>query len=62
MPSPVLGSAHHGRYGLIVAGASIRWMDWHSVLPAMSTSLSGDGFLAIVSGHEIAAPWVGGNR
>lgn len=46
------------RYGLIVAGASIHWMDWHTVLPRMATSLCGGGFLAIVSGHEIAAPWV----
>ena len=47
-----------GRYGLIVAGASIHWMDWDTVLPRMPTSLSDGGFLAIVSGHEIAAPWV----
>ena len=47
-----------GRYGLIVAGASIHWMDWHTVLPRMATSLSAGGHLAIVSGHEIAAPWV----
>ena len=47
----------NARYGLIVAGASIHWMDWHTVLPKMATSLSAGGYLAIVSGHEIAAPW-----
>ena len=47
-----------GRYGLIVAGASIHWMDWHTVLPRMAASLSVGGYLAIVSGHEIAAPWI----
>ena len=48
----------NGRYGLIVAGASIHWMDWHTVLPRMATSLVAGGNLAVVSGHEIAAPWV----
>ena len=48
----------NGRYGLVVAGASIHWMDWHTVLPRMASSLCAGGFLAIVSGHEIAAPWV----
>ena len=48
----------NSRYGLIVAGASIHWMDWHAVLPKMATSLSAGGYLAVVSGHEIAAPWV----
>lgn len=46
------------RYSLIVAGASLHWMDWYTVLPRMARSLSGRGFLAVVGGHEIAAPWV----
>ena len=44
-------------YSLIVAGASIHWMDWEAVLPRMAASLSPRGCLAIVGGHEIAAPW-----
>ena len=46
------------RYGLVTAGASIHWMDWQVVLPKVAASLSPRGYLAIVGGHEIAAPWV----
>ncbi|MYK27048.1 MAG: class I SAM-dependent methyltransferase [Dehalococcoidia bacterium] len=46
------------RYALVVAGASIHWMDWHVVLPKLGAALSPRGHLAIVGGHEIAAPWV----
>ena len=56
------------RYSLIVAGASLHWMDWYDVLPRMAGSLSPRSYLAIVGGHEIAAvrgsrrrvlPWPG---
>ena len=46
------------QYSLIVAGASLHWMDWHKVLPRMSRALSRHGYLAIVGGHVISAPWV----
>ena len=46
------------QYSLIVAGASLHWMDWYKVLPRMSRALSSHGYLAIVGGHEIDAPWV----
>ena len=46
------------RYSLIVAGASIHWMDWYTVLPHMARSLLDRGYLAIVGGHEMVAPWI----
>ena len=50
--------AYDTRYSLIVAGASLHWMDWYEVLPRMAGALSDRGYLAIVGGHEIDAPWV----
>lgn len=50
--------AYDTRYSLIVAGASLHWMDWYDVLPRMAGALSDHGYLAIVGGHEIDAPWV----
>ena len=50
--------SYDARYSLIAAGASLHWMDWYAVLPRMAGSLSLRGYLAIVGGHEIAAPWV----
>ena len=49
------------RYSLIVAGASLHWMDWYTVLPRMAGALSGSGYLAIVGGRGIdTAPWADG--
>ena len=47
------------RYGLIVAGASLHWMDWYVVLPKMGRSLRDNAFLAICSGRqeEATIPW-----
>ena len=50
--------AYQARYSLIVAGASLHWTDWHVVLPRMGRSLSRRGFLAIVGGRVITAPWI----
>ena len=48
------------RYSLIVAGASLHWMDWYVVLPRMAEALSDRGCLAIVGGRGMeAAPWIG---
>ena len=38
------------RYGLIVSGASLHWMDWYVVLPKMGRSLPDGAFLAICGG------------
>ena len=47
------------RYSLIVAGASLHWMDWDMVLPKMGRSLRDDAFLAICSrdADEATVPW-----
>ena len=50
--------AYSSRYSLIIAGASLHWMDWYEVLPRMAGALSNRGHLAVVGGHEIDAPWV----
>lgn len=39
-------------YGLIVAGASLHWMDWPIVLPRLAQALAPDSVLALVSGDE----------
>ena len=47
------------RYSLIVAGASLHWLDWYKVIPRMAGALSVRGYLAIVGGRGLAAaPWV----
>ena len=51
--------AYDTRYSLIVAGASLHWMDWYQVIPRFAAALSDRGYLAIVGGRGIAtAPWV----
>ncbi len=53
--------AYDTRYSLIVAGASLHWMDWYEAIPRMARALSRRGYLAIVGGRGIdAAPWVDG--
>ena len=45
------------QYSLIVAGASLHWMDC-KVLPRMSAALSDSGYLAIVGGRGMdTTPW-----
>ena len=52
--------SYETRYSLIIAGASLHWMDWYNVLPRMADSLSQSGYVAVVGGRRIdTAPWVG---
>ena len=45
-------------YGLIVAGASIHWMDLDRVLPKFRAALSAGAFLAVLDGDApIDPPW-----
>jgi trans-aconitate methyltransferase len=45
-------------YALIVAGASLHWMDWTKVFPIFQESLTKNGVLAIVEGDlPFNAPW-----
>jgi SAM-dependent methyltransferase len=47
-----------GPYGLIVAGASIHWMDRDRVLPKFCGALSPGAFLAVLAGDApIDPPW-----
>jgi len=47
-----------GPYGLIVAGASIHWMDRDRVLPKFRGALSPGAFLAVLAGDApIDPPW-----
>ena len=53
--------AYDTRYSLIVAGASLHWMDWYKVLPRMAGALSHRGYLAVVGGRGMdTAPWIDG--
>ena len=38
------------QYGLIMAGASLHWMDWEVVLPKFGRHLAPDGYFAVVNG------------
>ena len=52
------GFAYDTQYSLIVAGASLHWMDWYEVLPRMRGALTDRGYLAIVGGRGMdTAPW-----
>ena len=52
--------AYDSRYGLIVCGASLHWMDWYTVIPRFASALSDRGYLAIVGGRRVDnAPWLG---
>jgi trans-aconitate methyltransferase len=46
------------RYGLIVAGESLHWMDWEVVFVWLPEALVREGVLALLSGREIVdVPW-----
>jgi trans-aconitate methyltransferase len=44
-------------YSLIVAAASLHWMDWHVVLPRFASHLAANGYLAIVEETGPPQPW-----
>jgi SAM-dependent methyltransferase len=58
-----LGSAETGPlrppYGLIVAGASLHWTEWTTVLPRLRAALAPAGHLAIVDLIVASNPWDG---
>lgn len=49
-------------YSLVVAGASLHWMDWGVVLPRLRDALTPRGVLAIVADREAPNPWDAGVR
>lgn len=46
-----------GPYALIVAGASLHWMEWDVAIPRFRTMLTPSGMLVIVEDHEVPNPW-----
>jgi SAM-dependent methyltransferase len=44
-------------YGLIVAGESLHWMDWQTVLPRLREALAPGARLVIVARQEQPSPW-----
>ena len=61
--SPIETAELQPKYGLIVAGASMHWMDWDVVLPKFGRHLAADGVLAIVNGDApVQADWSGQRR
>jgi SAM-dependent methyltransferase len=44
-------------YALVVAGASLHWMDWNIVMPRLADMLTPGGVLAIVGDHTVPPPW-----
>jgi len=49
----------HPPYALIVAGASLHWMDWNIVLPRFARILTPNGVLVIVEEVTAPPPWQG---
>lgn len=47
----------HAPYALIVAAASIHWMDWEGTLPRFAQMLSQAGYLALVEECSPPSPW-----
>lgn len=45
------------RYSLVIAGESLHWMDWPTVLPRFRELLAPRGMLAIVQRSEGPTPW-----
>jgi ubiquinone/menaquinone biosynthesis C-methylase UbiE len=44
-------------YDLVIAGASLHWMEWDIVLPRIDAALSAIGFLCIVEQVQQPVPW-----
>ena len=46
-----------GPYNLIIAAASLHWMDWDVVLPRFASVLKNKGHLALVEDVTLPTPW-----
>jgi trans-aconitate methyltransferase len=55
--APIETAPLEGAYALIVAAASLHWMDWDSVLPRFAAHLVPEGVLAIVEERAQPNPW-----
>lgn len=55
--APIETAPLQGPYALIVAAASLHWMDWERTLPRFAEHLAPDSVLAIVEERAQANPW-----
>jgi SAM-dependent methyltransferase len=55
--SPIETAPLRPSYNLIVAAASLHWMDWPVVLPRFADHLVADGYLALVEETHQPQPW-----
>lgn len=55
--APIETAALRPAYGLIVAAASLHWMDWDAALPRFARHLAPGGALALVEEHSEPDPW-----
>jgi SAM-dependent methyltransferase len=55
--APIETAPLHGPYALIVAAASLHWMDWERTLPRFAAHLAPNSVLAIVEDRTQPNPW-----
>lgn len=55
--APIETAPLSGPYSLIVAAASLHWMDWERTLPRFSKHLVSEGRLALVEDFHSPNPW-----
>lgn len=55
--APIETAPLSGPYSLIVAAASIHWMDWEQTLPRFASHLTPQGWLALVEEMHRPNPW-----
>ncbi|HLZ71887.1 MAG TPA: class I SAM-dependent methyltransferase [Dehalococcoidia bacterium] len=55
--APAESAALEPPYGMVTAGASLHWLDWHAVLPRLHDVLTPRGRLVIVSDGQEPLPW-----
>ncbi|MEM7111542.1 MAG: methyltransferase domain-containing protein [Chloroflexota bacterium] len=46
-------------YALIMAGQSLHWLDWYTVMPRFAQLLTPNGVLALVTYSFTVMPWIG---
>jgi SAM-dependent methyltransferase len=44
-------------YALVIAGASLHWMEWDIVLPRLGAALLQEGYVAILEQAQESTPW-----
>lgn len=55
--APIETAPLHGPYALIVAAASLHWMDWERTLPRFAAHLAPNSVLAVVEDRARPNPW-----